>query len=77
MPRRLLRLELHGYKTFAGRTEFEFGNITCIIGPNGSGKSNIADSLRCMCAASLRWQRCASRLPAGSRLLPPAILWER
>ncbi len=45
--RRLLRLELQGYKTFASKTEFQFGEgITAIIGPNGSGKSNIADGLR-------------------------------
>ncbi len=43
----LRSLELHGYKTFASRTLFEFSDrITAIVGPNGSGKSNIADSLR-------------------------------
>jgi len=43
----LKSLELQGYKTFAGRTAFEFaGSITCIVGPNGSGKSNIADAIR-------------------------------
>ena len=43
----LKSLELHGYKTFASRTPFEFpGMVTAVVGPNGSGKSNIADSLR-------------------------------
>ncbi|HEY9087784.1 MAG TPA: chromosome segregation protein SMC, partial [Anaerolineaceae bacterium] len=47
MAPRLKSLELHGYKTFASRTLFEFpGDITAIVGPNGSGKSNIADAMR-------------------------------
>jgi chromosome segregation protein len=46
MPR-LKSLELHGYKTFASHTIFEFpGILTAVVGPNGSGKSNIADSMR-------------------------------
>jgi chromosome segregation protein len=47
MRPKLRSLELHGYKTFASRTIFEFpGAITAIVGPNGSGKSNIADAIR-------------------------------
>ena len=47
MTPRLKSLELHGYKTFASRTIFEFpADITAVVGPNGSGKSNISDSIR-------------------------------
>ena len=44
---RLTKLELHGFKSFARRTELQFDEgITAVIGPNGSGKSNIADAVR-------------------------------
>ncbi|HRZ85445.1 MAG TPA: chromosome segregation SMC family protein [Candidatus Paceibacterota bacterium] len=40
------KLVIHGFKSFASRTELPFDpGINVIIGPNGSGKSNISDAL--------------------------------
>src|SRR5437016_4548884 len=44
---RLARLTLSGFKSFADRTEFGFGEpVIGIVGPNGCGKSNIVDAIK-------------------------------
>ena len=59
-----------GFKSFAERTEIEFGaGISAVIGPNGSGKSNLADALRWTLGEqgrSLRIRRAEDVIFAGS-----------
>lgn len=43
----LKSIELSGFKSFAKKSNLEFGtSVTAIVGPNGSGKSNIAEAFR-------------------------------
>ena len=77
----LKRCEMVGFKTFADRTELEFGpGITAIVGPNGSGKSNITDALRfCLGEGSvrtLRGNRMEEMIFAGSGTRQPAGMAE-
>jgi len=44
---KIKRVLVHGFKSFADKTEVELGDgLTAIVGPNGSGKSNIADAVK-------------------------------
>ncbi|MFL1037711.1 AAA family ATPase, partial [Mycoplasmopsis synoviae] len=43
----LIKIEAHGFKSFADRISLKFdGGVIAIVGPNGSGKSNINDAIK-------------------------------
>ncbi|MEM7516014.1 MAG: AAA family ATPase, partial [Planctomycetota bacterium] len=73
---RLKRLELFGFKSFADRTTFEFGDdtLTGVVGPNGCGKSNVVDAMRWVLgeqrAKSMRGAEMADVIFKGSSSRP-------
>jgi len=73
---RINKLVMHGFKSFARRTELVFGdNFNCVLGPNGSGKSNILDAL-CfvlgrMSVKSLRAEKAANLIYNGGKTKKP------
>src|SRR5690242_1566774 len=76
---RLAKLTLSGFKSFADRTEFTFGDpVTGVVGPNGCGKSNIVDSIKWVLgersSKSLRGKEMIDVIFAGSAGRKPAGL---
>jgi len=75
MPHFLKRIELNGFKSFAGKTVMEFpAGIVAIVGPNGSGKSNIVDAIRWLLgerdAKNLRGGKTEDLIFAGTQKRP-------
>ncbi|MEK6889003.1 MAG: chromosome segregation SMC family protein [Nanoarchaeota archaeon] len=71
------RMVMHGFKSFARRTEIVFDTgINVILGPNGSGKSNVSDAL-CfvlgrLSIKSMRAAKAKNLLFMGSKYIKPA-----
>lgn len=69
---KIRRIEIQGFKSFADRTSFEFGDgISAIVGPNGCGKSNVVDAIKWvlgdMSPRSLRGKKMQDVIFAGCR----------
>lgn len=78
---RLKKLSLHGFKSFAGKSQVLLNRgITAIVGPNGCGKSNIVDAIRWVLgepsAKNLRADTMSDVLFAGSEKEKPSSLAE-
>ncbi len=68
---------MRGFKSFAKRTELNFGDdFNCILGPNGSGKSNVLDALCFVLgrgsAKSLRAEKSSNLIYNGGKKKKPA-----
>lgn len=70
-------LVMHGFKSFAKRTELIFDNkFNVVLGPNGSGKSNVLDALCFVLgkrsAKSLRAEKAANLIYNGGKSKTPS-----
>src|SRR3989344_5472136 len=71
------RIAIHGFKSFAHKTEIPFYNkFNVILGPNGSGKSNVGDAL-CfvlgrLSAKSMRAEKASNLIFNGGKDKKPA-----
>ncbi len=69
---KIVRMTMHGFKSFANKTNIMFGDhYNCILGPNGSGKSNVGDAL-CfvlgrLSAKSMRAEKAANLIFNGGK----------
>ncbi|MCP4336752.1 MAG: AAA family ATPase [Mycoplasma sp.] len=72
---KLIKVEAHGFKSFADKITLEFdGGVVGIVGPNGSGKSNINDAIKWVLgeqsSKSLRGDSMEDIIFAGSKKVP-------
>ncbi len=72
---------MHGFKSFARRTEIVFENsYNCILGPNGAGKSNVLDAICFVLGKGsvkgLRAEKSANLIYNGGKTRSPAKFGE-